>query len=153
MRDDPLLSRRERTFFLFVFLFVCLFLNSLLCLWNSPGKNTGMGCHSLLQGIFPTQTSNPGFLHCRQILYHLSHQGSPGKSLKKILQQFICSNQDQPPIHSWQLISKFLKTFKTSQIPLFSCFSSCNCLVQFPSLDFTHGNVLCCFLDFLSIES
>ena len=89
----------------------------------------------------------------RQILYHLSHQGSPGKSLKKILKQFICSNQDQPPIHSWQLINKFLKTFKTSQIPLFSCFSSCNCLVQFPSLDFTHGTVLCCFLDFLSIES
>ena len=35
------------------------------------------GCHSLLQGIFPTQGSNPGLLHCRQILYHLSHQGSP----------------------------------------------------------------------------
>ena len=45
--------------------------------WNPPGKNTGVGCHSLLQGIFPTQVSNPGILHCRQILYHLSHQGSP----------------------------------------------------------------------------
>ena len=66
--------------------------------------------------------SNPGLLHFRQILYHLSHQGSPGNSLKKILKQFICSNQDQPPIHSWQLINKFLKTFKTSQIPLFSFF-------------------------------
>ena len=42
-----------------------------------PGKNTGMGCHALLQGIFPTQGSNPGLPHCRQILYHLSHQGSP----------------------------------------------------------------------------
>ena len=41
-------------------------------LWNSPGKNTGVGCHSLLQGIFPTQGSNLGCLHCRQILYHLS---------------------------------------------------------------------------------
>ena len=49
----------------------------LLCLWNSPGKNTGMGCHSLLKGIFPSQGSNPGVLHCRQILYCLSHQGSP----------------------------------------------------------------------------
>ena len=39
----------------------------------------GMGCHALLQGIFPTQESNPGLLHCRQILYHLSHQGSPGE--------------------------------------------------------------------------
>ena len=44
---------------------------------DSPGKNTGVGCHFLLQGIFPTQGSNPGLLHCRQILYHLSHQGSP----------------------------------------------------------------------------
>ena len=43
---------------------------------NSPGKNTGMGCHVLLQGIFPTQRSNPGFLHCRQILYQQCHQGS-----------------------------------------------------------------------------
>ena len=45
----------------------------LLCPWNSPGKNTGVGCHSLLQRIFPTKGSNPG-LHCRQILYHLSHR-------------------------------------------------------------------------------
>ena len=45
--------------------------------WNTPGKNTGGGCHSLFQGIFPTQGSNPGLLHCRQILSCLSHQGSP----------------------------------------------------------------------------
>ena len=44
---------------------------------NSPGKNTGVGCHALLQGIFPTRGSNLGLSHCRQILYHLSHQGSP----------------------------------------------------------------------------
>ena len=49
----------------------------LLCPWDSLGKNTGVGSHSLLQGIFFTQGSNPGLLHCRQILYHLSHQGSP----------------------------------------------------------------------------
>ena len=42
---------------------------------DSPGKNTGVGCHSLLQGNFPTQGLNWGLLHCRQILYHLSHQG------------------------------------------------------------------------------
>ena len=46
---------------------------------DSPGKNTGMGCHALLQGIFPTHGSNPGLPHCRHILYHLSHQGSPYK--------------------------------------------------------------------------
>ena len=46
------------------------------CPWNSPGKNTGVGCHFLLYGIFPTQGLNPGLLHCRQILYCLSQQGS-----------------------------------------------------------------------------
>ena len=45
--------------------------------WNSPGQNTGVGSLSLLQGIFPTQGSNPGLPHCRQILYQLSHKGSP----------------------------------------------------------------------------
>ena len=44
---------------------------------NSPSKNTGVGSHSLLQGIFLIQGSNLGLLHCRWILYHLSHQGSP----------------------------------------------------------------------------
>ena len=48
----------------------------LLCPWNSPGKNTGVGSYSLLQGIFPTQGSNPGLLHCRQTLYRLSHSTS-----------------------------------------------------------------------------
>ena len=42
--------------------------------WNSPGQNTGVGSLSLLQGIFPTQGSNPGLPHCRQILYQLSHR-------------------------------------------------------------------------------
>ena len=48
----------------------------LFCLWDFPDKNTGVGSHFLLQGIFPTQGSNLGLLHCRQILYCLSHQGS-----------------------------------------------------------------------------
>ena len=47
-----------------------------LCPWSSPGKNTEMGCHFLLQGIFPTQGSNPGLPHRRWILYHLSYQGN-----------------------------------------------------------------------------
>ena len=45
--------------------------------WNSPGRNIGVGSLSLLQGIFPTQGSNPGIPHCRWILYQLSHKGSP----------------------------------------------------------------------------
>ena len=47
-----------------------------LCPWDSPGKSTGVGCHFLLHGIFPTQGSNLGLLHCGQTVYHLSHQGS-----------------------------------------------------------------------------
>ena len=46
------------------------------CFLRGMGKNTRVGCHSLLQEIFPTQGSNPGVQHCRQVLYRLSHQGS-----------------------------------------------------------------------------
>ena len=45
--------------------------------WNSPGQKTGVDSYFPLQGIFPTQGSNPGVPHCRWILYQLSHQGSP----------------------------------------------------------------------------
>ena len=45
---------------------------------DPPGKNSGVGCHALLQGIFLTQGSNPGLPHCRRILYYLSHQGTTG---------------------------------------------------------------------------
>ena len=48
-----------------------------LCPWHFPGKNTGVSCHFFLQGIFLTLESNPGLLHCRQILYPLSYTGSP----------------------------------------------------------------------------
>ena len=74
---------------------VCLVAQSCLTLCNPmdfslPGssvcgdclsKNTRVGCHALLQGILPTQGSNPGLPHCRWILYHLSHQNSPNPSL------------------------------------------------------------------------
>ena len=49
--------------------------------WSSPGQNTEVGSLSLLQGVFPTQESNQGLLHCKEILYQLSHQGSPGISV------------------------------------------------------------------------
>ena len=48
----------------------------LLCPWGSPGKDTGMGCHALLQGIFPTHRLNLCLLHCSRVLYCLSHPGS-----------------------------------------------------------------------------
>ena len=50
---------------------------------DSPGKNTRVGCHAFLQGIFLTQGLDPGLLHCRWILYHLSPQGSPIVALCK----------------------------------------------------------------------
>ena len=61
---------------------------------KSLGKNIGVGCHALLQGIFPTQGSKPGVPHCRRILYHLSHQGSPFKLLCE-------SNPGQPELQKF----------------------------------------------------
>ena len=56
---------------------------SLVSPWNSPGQNTRVDSLSLLQGIFPTQGSNPGLPHCRQILYQLSHQGIPREDTRE----------------------------------------------------------------------
>ena len=56
----------------------------LLCPWDSSGKNTRVDCHFLIQGIFSTQGSNPGLLHCRQILYLLHHEGSPNQLYSNI---------------------------------------------------------------------
>ena len=55
-----------------------------LCPWDSLGKHTGVGCHALLQGIFPTKGSNLGLLHCRQIFLSLSHQGNPVDVLPQV---------------------------------------------------------------------
>ena len=76
----------------------------LLCPWNSPGKNTGVGSHSLLQRIFPTQGLNLGLQDCRQILYHLSHQGSPllGEAELK-------ANHSPSPLHTPQGIGSTSK--------------------------------------------
>ena len=55
--------------------------------WNSPGQNTGVSRLSLLQEIFPTQGLNPGLLHCRWIIYQLSHKGSP-RTLERVVNPF-----------------------------------------------------------------
>ena len=55
----------------------------LLCPRSSPGNNTLVGCHSFLQGLFPTQGSNPSLLHCRQILYYRSYQRSKSQETWK----------------------------------------------------------------------
>ena len=68
---------------------------------DSPGKNTGVGCHARLQGIFLTQGLNPGLLHCSRILYHLSHQGSP-RILEWVAYPF-SSGSSQP--RNWTRVS------------------------------------------------
>ena len=70
------------------------------CPWNSPGQNTGVGSLSLLQGIFLTQGSNRGLLHCRRIICQLSYQGSP-------------KSQRPPP--------KVIKLFSVSSVQSLSC--------------------------------
>ena len=67
--------------------------------WNSPGQNTGMGGLSLLQGILPTQGSNPGLPHGRRILYQLSHLGGPemlALALIRQLRRHACERLCQP---------------------------------------------------------
>ena len=80
--DFLVLSHLEALMELFVCFFeshsVMLWLHELYSPWNSLGQNTGVGSFSLLQRIFPTQGSNPGLLHCGQILYQLSHKGIRG---------------------------------------------------------------------------
>ena len=78
--------------------------------WNSPGQNTGVGSLSLLQGIFPTQGPNPGLLHCGQILYQLSHKGSP-RILKWVAYPF-SSRSSQP--RNWTRVSCIAGRFFTS---------------------------------------
>ena len=84
---------------------------------DSPGKNTQVGCHAFLQGIFPTQGSNLGLPHCRWILYHLSQQGSPDIWFKDIyLQSIACLFLLLTVSFTEQ---KFL-TFMTSTLSVFS---------------------------------
>ena len=77
----------------------------LLCPWDFPGKSTGVGCHFLLQRIFLIQGSNLGLSHCRQTLYHLSHQRSPySPSATAEVSDTQCVGlvTHQPaPVHGW----------------------------------------------------
>ena len=73
--------------------------------WNFPGKNTGMGCHFLLQEICPTQGLNPCLPHCRLILYCLSHQGNP--KTKMWSEQLIQNEQRFNLCSTWPLQSSW----------------------------------------------
>ena len=86
-----------------------LYPTRLLCLWDSPGRNTGVGCNFLLQGIFPMQKLNSGLLDCRQILYHLICQRSlqiPEPNNDKNVKD----QRDSPSLSSGSLLATRVKT-------------------------------------------
>ena len=94
-----------------------------------PGKNTRVGCHSLLQGILPTQGLNLGFPHCRWILYCLSHQGSSYKTPKhlklwKIIKKVRNSKGNTCQIHkiiSWGLFFPFVHKSEVLDYIKYTC--------------------------------
>ena len=101
----------NKVIFNFIYLYIYIYISDYMCAWlfappwtvacQAPlsmdflGKNTGVDRHSLLQRIFLTQGLNLGFLHCRLILHHLSHQGSPlGCLLIKTTHKIMSVDQD-----------------------------------------------------------
>ena len=101
--------------------------------WNSPGQNTGVGRLSLLQGIFLTQGLKPGLPHCKQILYQLSHKGSP-RILEWVADLF-SSISSQPK--KWTRVSCIAGGFFTNWAlreawyPWYDCIFSSNCSWKF----------------------
>ena len=75
----------------------------LLCSWDSSGRNTGVGCHFLLQGIFPTQGLNSGLRHCVWIIYLLNHQGSCIPTYVSVFFQILFSQRLSSNIESSSL--------------------------------------------------
>ena len=118
--------------------------------WNSLGQNTGVSSLSLFQGIFPTQGSNPGLLPCRQILYQLSHQGSP-----RILEWIACpfsSESFQP--RNWTGVSCiagrfFIETSKSLKFQhrfyvfFYQCFSDFHVYVKNSERDGNTDHLTC----------
>ena len=93
-----------------------------LCPWSSSGKKTGVGCHTLLQRIFPIHGLNPDLLHCRRILYCLNHQGSPW-----ILEWIACpfsreSSQPRNWTRVFLIVGRFFTTWATRKAPNSVCF-------------------------------
>ena len=104
---------------------VCVFVTpwtvapqALLTLGLFPSKNTGMVCHSLLQGIFPTQGSNTGFPHCSQILYHLSLEGSP---ISFRIDRFDLLASLRTPIRAMYMSTKYFSKIKDRYILNIKC--------------------------------
>ena len=90
-----------------------------LCPWDFPSKNTGMGCHFLLQGVFPTPGSNPRLLHCRWILYHWTTREC---SIKPIISTTPCLLIEEIiPFPFKVIIGKYVLT---AILVIVSCFHS-----------------------------
>ena len=93
----------------------------LLCPWDFPGYSTGVDCHFLLQGIFPTQGSNPGLPHCRQMLNHLSHQS---KSLVYSKSALVKRNRNNGQVNRRYHYSLYCTALEYSQLLSISLFPS-----------------------------
>ena len=81
----------------------CHLTRTLFCPWDSPGKNTGVDTHSLLQVIFPMLGSNLGRLHCRQLVYHMSHQGAVGLNSEQASESIrhLLKHRSDPSVGTW----------------------------------------------------
>ena len=94
----------------------------LLCPWDFPGKNTEVGCHFLLQRIFLTQVLNSDLLHCRQILYHLSHQESKLTVVHNTTNMYYCccleSSMDRGTWHGFARCWPRLSTSASAHVLL-----------------------------------
>ena len=110
--------------------------------WNSQGQNTGVGSLSLLQGIFPTQGSNPDLPQCRWVLYHLSHKGSP--IILEWVAYLFSSGSSQP--RNWTRVSCIAGGFFTNwaireaQVAMYVLYyqQSLTCLLGMPDLPALH---------------
>ena len=117
-----------------------------------PGKNTRVDCHSFLQGIFPTQESNPGLLHCRQILYCLGHreaQTVKGKQLTILCCAFSCES----PVHGICVSTPYYPS--PSLCHLIHCPSSRHVLASskiFPSTSSSMSSFFVCLFVFLVLN-
>ena len=108
---------------------------------DSPGKNTGVGSLSLLQGIFPTQGLNPRLPHCRQILYQLGHQGSP-RILEWVAYPF--SRETSQP-RNWTKVSciaGWFFTYKGSPMNIATFINHFKCTMIYILIKFNKGELI-----------
>ena len=102
-----------------------------LCPWDFPGKNTGVGCHFFLQGIFRTQESNLGLLHCKWILYHWGI----GEAIRPHSNDFILSQLPYPNIVTFlQRVRTWTSEFWMNRKPR----QTCSCLMIMIKMIWNH---------------